>query len=68
MTLDLLLISDGKKKHVMYVSNEEKLTGVLICSLCHDYVSILSKTNKRAKEYFNMHVEKCKSSTHEPSI
>ncbi|KAA6362512.1 MAG: hypothetical protein EZS28_041961, partial [Streblomastix strix] len=68
MTLDLLLISDGTEQHVMYVSNVEKLTGVLRCSYCHDYVTILSDTNKRANEYFNTHVEKCKSSTHEPSI
>ncbi|KAA6391374.1 MAG: hypothetical protein EZS28_013103, partial [Streblomastix strix] len=68
MTLDLLLISDGTKQHVMYVSNVQKLTGVLICPYCHDYATILSDTNKRANEYFNAHVEKCKSSTHEPSI
>ncbi|KAA6370641.1 MAG: hypothetical protein EZS28_033832 [Streblomastix strix] len=68
MTLDLLLISDGTEQHVMYVSNVERLTGVLICPYCHDYVTILSTTNKRANEYFNTHVEKCKSSTHEPSI
>ncbi|KAA6356949.1 MAG: hypothetical protein EZS28_047524, partial [Streblomastix strix] len=68
MTLDLLLISDGSEQHVMYVSNVEKLTGVLICPHCHDYVIILSDTNKRANEYFNTHVEKCKSSNHEPSI
>ncbi|KAA6378187.1 MAG: hypothetical protein EZS28_026287 [Streblomastix strix] len=68
MTLDLLLISDGTEQHVMYVSNIERLTGVLICPYCHDYVTILSDTNKRANEYFNTHVEKCKSSTHEPSI
>ncbi|KAA6366439.1 MAG: hypothetical protein EZS28_038034 [Streblomastix strix] len=68
MTLDLLLISDGTEQHVMYVSNVEKLTGVLICPYCHDYVTILSDTNKRANEYFNTHVEKCKLSTHEPSI
>ncbi|KAA6402982.1 MAG: hypothetical protein EZS28_001487 [Streblomastix strix] len=65
---DLLLISDGIEQHVMYVSNVEKLTGVLICPYCHDQVTILSDTNKRANEYFNTHVEKCKSSTHEPSI
>jgi hypothetical protein len=52
----------------MYVSNVEMLTGVLVCPYCHDYVTILSDTNKRAKEYFNTHVEKCKSSTHEQSI
>ncbi|KAA6402765.1 MAG: hypothetical protein EZS28_001710 [Streblomastix strix] len=68
MTLDLLLISDGTDQHVMYVSNVEKLTGVLICPYCHDYVTILSDTNKRANEYFNTHVEKCKLSIHEPSI
>ncbi|KAA6359894.1 MAG: hypothetical protein EZS28_044579, partial [Streblomastix strix] len=68
MTLDLLLISDGSEQHVMYVSNVEKLTGVLICPHCHDYVTILSDTNKRSNEYFNTHVEKCKSSNHEPSI
>ncbi|KAA6400656.1 MAG: hypothetical protein EZS28_003821 [Streblomastix strix] len=68
MTFDLLLISDGSEQHVMYVSNVEKLTGVLICPHCHDYVTILSNTNKRANEYFNTHVEKCKLSTHEPSI
>ncbi|KAA6365374.1 MAG: hypothetical protein EZS28_039100, partial [Streblomastix strix] len=60
--------SDGTEQHVMYVSNIERLTGVLICPYCHDYVTILSDTNKRANEYFNTHVEKCKSSTHEPSI
>ncbi|KAA6370068.1 MAG: hypothetical protein EZS28_034405, partial [Streblomastix strix] len=65
---DLLLISDGTEQHVMYVSNVEKLTGVLICPYCHDYVTILSDTNKRANEYFNTHVKKCKSSNHEPSI
>ncbi|KAA6366579.1 MAG: hypothetical protein EZS28_037893 [Streblomastix strix] len=68
MTLDLLLISDGSEQHVMYVSNIEKLTGVLICPYCHDYVTILSDTIKRANEYYNTHVDKCKSSTHEPSI
>ncbi|KAA6370194.1 MAG: hypothetical protein EZS28_034281 [Streblomastix strix] len=68
MTLDLLLISDGKEQHVMYVSNVQKLTGVLICTYCHYYVTILSDTNKRATKYFNTHVEKCKSSTHETSI
>ncbi|KAA6378289.1 MAG: hypothetical protein EZS28_026184, partial [Streblomastix strix] len=68
MTLDLLLISDGTEQHVLYVSNVEKLTGVLICPYCHDYVTILSNTNKRANEYFNIHVEKYKSSAHEPSI
>ncbi|KAA6382721.1 MAG: hypothetical protein EZS28_021752 [Streblomastix strix] len=68
ITLDLLLISDGSEQHVMYVSNVEKLTGVLICPYCHDYVTIQSDTNKRANEYFNTHVEKCTSSTHEPSI
>ncbi|KAA6342949.1 MAG: hypothetical protein EZS28_052351, partial [Streblomastix strix] len=65
---DLLLISDRTEQHVMYVSNVEKLTGVLICPYCHDYVTILSDTNKRANEYFNTHVQKCKSSNHEPSI
>ncbi|KAA6392695.1 MAG: hypothetical protein EZS28_011780 [Streblomastix strix] len=68
VTLDLLLISDGTEQHVMYVSNVEKLIGVLICPYCHDYVTILSDTNKRANEYFNTHVEKCKSSSHQPSI
>ncbi|KAA6377597.1 MAG: hypothetical protein EZS28_026877 [Streblomastix strix] len=68
MTLDLLLISDGSEQHVMYVSNVEKLTGVLICPYCHDYVTILSNTNKRANEYFRTHVDKCKSLTHEQSI
>ncbi|KAA6381239.1 MAG: hypothetical protein EZS28_023234 [Streblomastix strix] len=68
MTLDLLLISNEIEQHVMYVSNVEKLTGVLICPYCHDYVTILSDTNKRTNEYSNTHVEKCKSSTHEPSI
>ncbi|KAA6368357.1 MAG: hypothetical protein EZS28_036116 [Streblomastix strix] len=69
MTLDLLLISNaGTEQHVMYVSNVEKLTGVLKCPHCHDYVTILSDTNKRANEYFNTHVEKCKLSTHDPSI
>ncbi|KAA6388823.1 MAG: hypothetical protein EZS28_015648 [Streblomastix strix] len=68
MTLGILLISDGTEQHVMYVSNVEKLTVVLICPYCHDYVTILSDTNKRANEYFNTHVDKCKSSTHEPSI
>ncbi|KAA6360268.1 MAG: hypothetical protein EZS28_044205, partial [Streblomastix strix] len=68
MTLDLLLINDGTEQHVMYVSNVEKQTGVLICPYCHDYVTILSDTNKRANEYFNTHVEKCKLSNHEPSI
>ncbi|KAA6388839.1 MAG: hypothetical protein EZS28_015634 [Streblomastix strix] len=68
MTFDLLLIRDGKEQHVMYVSNVEKLTSVLICPHYHDYVTILSKTNDRANEHFNTHVEKCKSSTHEPSI
>ncbi|KAA6364839.1 MAG: hypothetical protein EZS28_039634, partial [Streblomastix strix] len=65
---DLLLISDVTEQHIMYVSNVEKLAGVLICPYCHDYVTILSDTNKRANEYFNTHVEKCKSQTHEPSI
>ncbi|KAA6387548.1 MAG: hypothetical protein EZS28_016927 [Streblomastix strix] len=68
MTLDLLLISDGTEQHVMYISNVEKLTGVLICPYCHDQVTILSNTNKKANEYFNTHVDKCKSSTHEASI
>ncbi|KAA6401812.1 MAG: hypothetical protein EZS28_002661 [Streblomastix strix] len=68
MALDLLLISDGSKQHILYVSNVQKLTDVFICPYCHDYVTILSDTNKRANEYFNTHVEKCKSSTHEPSI
>ncbi|KAA6334177.1 MAG: hypothetical protein EZS28_053093, partial [Streblomastix strix] len=68
MTLDLLLISDGSEQHVTYVSNVEKLTGVLICPYCHDYVTKLSNTNKRANEYFNAHVEKCKSSAHQSSI
>ncbi|KAA6396881.1 MAG: hypothetical protein EZS28_007591 [Streblomastix strix] len=68
MTLDLLLISDGTEQHIMFVSNVEKLTGVLICPYCHDYVTILSNTNKSAYEYFKTHVDKCKSLTHEPSI
>ncbi|KAA6394557.1 MAG: hypothetical protein EZS28_009917 [Streblomastix strix] len=68
MTLDLLLISDWTEQHVMYVSNSERLTGVLICPYCHDYVTILSDTNKRANEYFNTHVEKCKPSIHKTSI
>ncbi|KAA6400983.1 MAG: hypothetical protein EZS28_003495 [Streblomastix strix] len=68
MTLDLLLINDGTEQHVMYVSNVQKLTGVLICPYCYDYVTILSDNNKRANEYFNTYVEKCKSSTHEPQI
>ncbi|KAA6391955.1 MAG: hypothetical protein EZS28_012519 [Streblomastix strix] len=56
------------KGEVMYVSNVEKLTGVLICPHCHNYVTILLDTNKRANEYFNTHVEKYTSSNHEPSI
>ncbi|KAA6402479.1 MAG: hypothetical protein EZS28_001992 [Streblomastix strix] len=68
MTLVFALIGDGKEQHVMYVSSVEKLTGVLICPHCHDYVTILSDTNNRDNEYFNTHVEKCKQSTHESSI
>ncbi|KAA6364852.1 MAG: hypothetical protein EZS28_039621 [Streblomastix strix] len=68
MTLGILLISDGTEQHVMYVSNVERLTGVLICPYCHDYVTILSIINKRANEYFNTHVEKCKSSSRTPFI
>ena len=56
--MNILLITQNCKTHVMYIKDVERLTGILICPKCHSYCYNM-RGGDRNKKRFDEHVSKC---------